>query len=379
MSTTFVTEVNVMFAPIIGLVLILVDYWGKESSDKIMRWLMTACISATLITMLSDLAGYAVDGVPGQFASSAGWAAGSVRLAFQILCFYILALFFDYSVNLNQSRLRRQLVFVASMFAVQIIVVLANLSSGFIFTYTPDNVYTHGRFYFLQLILSYSVLFFAFYNATGSKKNMNKSQAKMGLIAVIPVTVGSVCDLVFSGVMLMWPSFFVSLLFCYLFVTRMNTLMDSLTGVYNRRACDEYLLELSKPGRTKDYFFIMIDLDKFKEINDKLGHAEGDNALKDAARLLRTTVRRTDFVGRYGGDEFVIIMASKGAGLISERIKNNFDSFNAKKERPYEVLLSLGNALYTADDPRTPQEFLSYVDELMYNEKAQRRKKQEAQ
>ena len=86
-----------------------------------------------------------------------------------------------------------------------------------------------------------------------------------------------------------------------------NALHDPLTGLPNRRFLDQILEDQNARGGQDFASIFHIDLDRFKEINDTLGHAAGDDVLRHAAQVLRTNTREGDFVGRIGGDEFVII------------------------------------------------------------------------
>lgn len=114
-------------------------------------------------------------------------------------------------------------------------------------------------------------------------------------------------------------------------------LVDSLTGLRNRRAHDlkleEYqnLIERYKGKKdTKNFFwYIMIDLDNFKLINDNHGHLEGDNVLKKFAKILMKNIRPSDRVFRFAGDEFVILTIQadkKGIEKFLERILKNINS-----------------------------------------------------
>lgn len=100
---------------------------------------------------------------------------------------------------------------------------------------------------------------------------------------------------------------------------------DGLTGLLNRRALIDLLQhEIDRAGRyDKDLSLILCDVDKFKSINDSYGHTAGDLALRAVAEALRTSLRKADIVGRYGGDEFMIIMPEtslEGARILAEKI-----------------------------------------------------------
>ena len=83
--------------------------------------------------------------------------------------------------------------------------------------------------------------------------------------------------------------------------------MNSLTGLPNRRNLDEILEHYAGAGRASGIALLHIDLDRFKQINDTLGHAAGDAMLVHASNVLKSTVRPEDFVARIGGDEFVVV------------------------------------------------------------------------
>jgi diguanylate cyclase (GGDEF)-like protein len=211
-------------------------------------------------------------------------------------------------------------------------------------------------------------------NIFRNRKNITLSLFVLALVSTVPSVVGYSFDIMFFGdLRITWPCYFISLLFCYLFIIRRTSLMDSLTNVYNRRGFDERMQAISKSSNHREHAVIMIDLDKFKLINDNLGHAQGDNALRDAAELLRKSVRRSDFVARYGGDEFVIIAAGTDVNAIIKSIFNKLEEFNNKNIRPYKIALSCGGDVYRQDDERSPSEFLSQIDSKMYAEKERRR------
>lgn len=98
---------------------------------------------------------------------------------------------------------------------------------------------------------------------------------------------------------------------------------DSLTSIPNRRALENYALELEREKAT-GVLFLLLDVDNFKKINDQHGHATGDAVLRDIGTVMRTTVRDTDYAARVGGEEFAVIAHCKSgqAGhLVAERFR----------------------------------------------------------
>jgi two-component system cell cycle response regulator len=103
-------------------------------------------------------------------------------------------------------------------------------------------------------------------------------------------------------------------------------LIDSLTGLYNRRYLTAHLAALMDRGlRTKKPLaLLMVDVDHFKKVNDTLGHDAGDAVLQGVARVLSSIARKSDFVARWGGEEFVVALsntAEAGARIAAERVR----------------------------------------------------------
>lgn len=125
---------------------------------------------------------------------------------------------------------------------------------------------------------------------------------------------------------------------------------DSLTGLYNRRyVFNVFRAELSRFERYSDPLSVMlIDADHFKRINDRYGHCAGDAALKAIAEACSASVRDTDVVGRFGGEEFIVLLPhtpAAAAAVVAERIRRTVLESHLKwQEQKFEVTLSLGIA-----------------------------------
>lgn len=127
--------------------------------------------------------------------------------------------------------------------------------------------------------------------------------------------------------------------------------IDSLTGLLNRRALFERLSqEMARAKRHGSVLSVILcDMDGFKEINDTYGHTAGDEVLRYIAQTLKEPLRRADTVGRYGGDEFMIILpatSAKGAQSLAERIRSTIEAteFQVAEGRTVRLSVSIGVA-----------------------------------
>lgn len=154
---------------------------------------------------------------------------------------------------------------------------------------------------------------------------------------------------------------------------------DALTEVANRRAFDAAMQrECSRAARYQSSFAVMlIDVDNFKTINDRQGHAMGDQVLHMVARRIVHCLRSTDLLGRYGGDEFAILLpetsleeACEVADRIRDEVESAASSFSAP-EAP--VTLSIGLSVYLPGKPADARRLLHQADQALYSAKAEGR------
>ena len=156
-------------------------------------------------------------------------------------------------------------------------------------------------------------------------------------------------------------------------LTRLQSFTDPLTEVYNRRSLDDLAGRFIKHARRlhKPLTFLLIDVDRFKEVNTRFGHLGGDMVLAEVAALLRNSVRGSDAVVRYGGDEFLIILADTSAGgadKVLARIQAYLHDWNQIGHlETFQLALSIGVSEWS--DGMTLDEALDAADRHMYEVK----------
>ncbi|QIO05253.1 GGDEF domain-containing protein [Acinetobacter shaoyimingii] len=146
--------------------------------------------------------------------------------------------------------------------------------------------------------------------------------------------------------------------------------IDFLTGVYNRRYIDVVIQNLIKKQRP--YSLILLDLDFFKNVNDVHGHATGDRVLKRIAEVLVLNMREDDIVGRFGGEEFILLLPNQTlqqAIDIAECCRSQIEKENIaiSPTKQLKISASFGVATSQAD---TREDIVSYADEALYRAKA---------
>lgn len=156
---------------------------------------------------------------------------------------------------------------------------------------------------------------------------------------------------------------------------------DPLTGLANRRAFNQALArcyaEAQRHGH--DMSIIMVDMDHFKQLNDTLGHQRGDEVLQAVAYCMEASCRKSDVIGRFGGDEFVVVLPQTDPQLAIQVAQRIFDAFTnhlqsteqGRAAAACKVTLSMGVACLSQTDPQSPEQLLAQADHALYRAKQQ--------
>ncbi|MHB8127025.1 MAG: diguanylate cyclase [Desulfitobacteriaceae bacterium] len=149
-----------------------------------------------------------------------------------------------------------------------------------------------------------------------------------------------------------------------------KSIRDSLTNLYNHQYINDVLvIKINEASKTKeDLCIMMLDIDYFKRVNDSFGHQIGDKVLITVAGLIVEYVRKTDYIGRYGGEEFIAVLPNinlEAASRMAERIRANLQMFDFGAE-DLTLTISIGVAQYANEKPN---ELIKKADLLLYQAK----------
>lgn len=156
----------------------------------------------------------------------------------------------------------------------------------------------------------------------------------------------------------------------------LSSITDDLTKLYNARYLNRFLIQEIQRSKAEglQMSLLLLDLDNFKKINDSYGHLIGSQTLVEVAQIMKSKLRKTDVVGRFGGDEFIIILPETGPDVavsIAEEIRNAIDALKVLKDFDVDISMlsaSVGVATYP-DHGKEMEELIRKADQAMYQVK----------
>lgn len=324
----------------------------------------------TIISCVVDPIVVTVDGRPGTFCRLANYLGNSWLYLGNVMigpgALYIV------TKHLGGSFPKGQKIFVGVFSSIGVLALLINIFYPVVYYIDENNIYSRQSLFFMYtviegaIILDVIVVYFHYKVRGGILKFFPV------VPFVIPVAVGITAQTYVYGISVIWPSIVVSICGMLNGLRNEALFMDSLTGIYNRLYLDDIKRELQKK-KNGQFMVMMLDLNDFKSINDKFGHAVGDEALINTAGILQQTVGSLGSVMRYAGDEFVIILNTIREDVAADcvnAIREKLEQFNETSGEPYRLSMAIGYALLDLKN-ETMDEAARKVDALMYDEKAE--------
>jgi diguanylate cyclase (GGDEF)-like protein len=270
------------------------------------------------------------------------------------------------------KRTLRVLYAVLAVIAVNWAFTFTTPATGCFFSIDSANNYARGPLFLLHILIPYGFLLVTFILILSYKSIQEPAMHRSLLLFIIPPLVGTVLQSMFYGLSLTWASIAVSILIIFLRIQNRGLFTDSLTGTYNRRHFERIINNKINRAGPEGFSVIIADLDSFKQINDQFGHDVGDEALMQTVHLFRKTLRQDDLIARFGGDEFYILLDITDPDLLAARVRRIaevFDRFSDEANLPYRLSVSMGAAVYGEKGRQSAEDYLRYVDQLMYQAK----------
>ncbi len=307
----------------------------------------------------------------------------SVNMMLNILYFtvnvvfgYIWCLYVIYRMFGSPRRVRRYAKIICAPVVVALVSTWTTPFTGWVFSISDQNVYTREFLWIVPAISTIAYVVFGIGYVYSNKKKINKYMIMPIALIMAPIFVGMFVQWLLPGTAIIAMVITISLVGFYATTQSESAYIDRLSGVYNRRYLDDYLTGLNenekyrKSGKT--ITGVMLDMDKFKQINDNFGHHVGDDAIAQVGSILRDNLGKMNFAARYGGDEFIIItpmLDNDSIEALMKKLTDVAEERNASGDYPYELSFSYGYAQFTVGKENGSDGFMKRMDDNMYEYK----------
>jgi diguanylate cyclase (GGDEF)-like protein len=274
----------------------------------------------------------------------------------------------------DERKTRKRLLYPLCIInAINAVVPIFSQFFGWLYYIDSDNIYHRGPFFLFPALITIMLIVAAYAITLLNRRRLEKKSFLSLIFFAVPPSISIILQIRFYGISLMLNSVVLSLLVVFLNIQNDNMYTDYLTEVSNRKKLDAYLKKkVNSSTEEKGFSAILIDINNFKYINDTYGHCIGDQALEATAKLLKSCLRTNDFIARFGGDEFCIVLDISDKSVLEAmvcRIKSCLKTYNESGSHPYVLGFSMGYAVYDHHLHMSEEEFLKQVDLLMYQEK----------
>lgn len=297
---------------------------------------------------------------------------------------YIWLCYVELRVRDQNFNFRRQRRITAIPLLIMLLIIGVNLVIPVLYSIDENNIYTRGKWVFLHWVISWFYLIYAMLEVI---RKIRESASRAERDRFLPMLWFTVCPAVAAALQMFVygiTSTIGGITFGALIVA-VNYLMDeiskdTLTGLNNRRTLEKTMAEVLQRTNTKVTVF-MCDIDKFKSINDTLGHFAGDMVLRRMSEALKKSCGEFEkrlFLCRYGGDEFVICgmdLEEVDAERLIQSVKSNIESVNSENEKNLRFGISIGTASDVCRNYADIERLIQIADKSMYEKKHSGRRK----
>ncbi len=330
----------------------------------------------TVILLITDALGWLFSNLNGLVFFN--FLVTAIYYSMHLLICTVWIMYCDYIIHEDYTHTKK----VRNIFLIPTIIVAAlafmSYEYGLLFSISNNNVYSRGSYYYLFIVINNLYIAYSIYlilkHIIKNKLNQKKNN-RLYILIVYPALpiIGVILQTMYYGVNITWLLTTVSLIIVYFNFQNAQLIIDPLTKITNRYRF-EGIFDKHYNNQNGDMtkFLIIIDIDRFKGINDRYGHLEGDEVLEKVAKILREKADSKDHVSRIGGDEFVIFGDCKNENelkILKESIQAELNEYNKNSDKEYEISISMGYATQNHLHSKTKEELFFEADASMYQNK----------
>ena len=363
----FVGNLLINVLAIIMLIIVFFVTLKRSNRTLISYHLFNIIVIITIILLSVDIIGR-MDGVTSVSVPIANQIGNFMLFLLNPVPSILWILFILSQIYEDTSIIKKSIIPLVVYYLIHIVAMILNLFFGFYYSIDANNVYSRGSLFFITIIWVMLPLFSGFFLTIINRHKIDPKKVNTLIFYPMAPIIGTLITMFVYGYSIVLPSIAVGALLVFVSIQNDSIIIDYLTGSYNRRALEDFLRK--KISDTNPRFGgIMLDIDHYKQINDTYGHLMGDKALADFAKILRQSVRLKDFVARYGGDEFFLVISTPdvtGLEAVIRRIHVNLDKFNEKNIYPFKFEFSKGYSMYHPIDKLSMEQFINKLDTSMY-------------
>lgn len=356
------------------LLVLLLIFQNKSSRFQKGRK-YSAILKCTLVLLFSESIGRIGETYPNDFLIFAQIGYFIIFLLDPVDILFAVY-YMDCWMDDGNKKLRTTFRIAFEIFAVTnfVLVFLATVFKTKWFYYFEDSVYYRGEFFYPRAILLMIFICLLVVYSIAFRNNIMSEYKQAVLFLPAFAFIGSVLQVFLAELDTTYAGISLGCLILFFFYQSRDVNVDYLSGLLNRRGLDIKMQDMVKNAAStgRDFTAVMIDIDNFKEINDSLGHDAGDKAIKVVADILVDIFGENAYIGRFGGDEFCIVVEEASKYEVSKKI-DILHTHVAKASRkhgwPSGVDVSCGFEEYYHASGMSAKEFQQIIDRLMYNEK----------
>ena len=360
-----------IFSILINTIMYVFLYKQKSRqsySTKLFQWL----ILSTILVGLFETLAWIIAVHDNDSLRPFHYLSNVLFFSFNILPAAFGLRYLDYIISVSKEKNKKKFFLYLSPVYLNIGFVICNIFfDGFLFSVDSANEYHRGIAAYIGNGLAFLFVAIIVLSFFRNKQMITGRITQVILTLTLLPVIGVLLQMLFYGLSLSIPAYTLAIFISFLLMERNEMLKDPLTLLNSRVQMEnrlQYKLKSQEP-----FTAIMIDVNDFKNINDIYGHTIGDQVLKDVSKILLSSANFGDFVCRFGGDEFFVILESTndiGCSYI-KRVEQVMSGYSSNK--PYLTTLSYGLLYVDHSIEYKVKDLVRITDQLMYKDKISRR------